>query len=828
MINKADMTEFLSLRDQYIENKFSKLNETQREAVFCNSSHLLILAGAGTGKTTTIINKINYLLKYGEAYRNSKTTREITEVDLFNLRQAMFNNGTVSKELEEVLGYNVPNPYRILAITFTNKAANEMKDRIARVVGVEASKQIQASTFHSLCAKLLRVEAAHTQYSKNFLIYDTEDVKKLIKDIIKEEYGGSTDVNIDIKTVKAYIDGRKSNREAFRVKRTADGTIIKPDYDDCMGDDITKVYEYIGYIYNQRLKKLDAMDFEDLLVNMVELLEGNPDILKKYSQRYKYIFVDEYQDTNKIQEQLISLLESYWHNLCVVGDDDQSIYAFRGASIDNILTFNKRYDNTEVIKLTQNYRSTSNILNLANSIIANNKDRLGKDLWTESGEGDYINLNEYYDDRDEAKGVVNEIKSEHLSLKDTAILYRFNYQSSALEKELVKMNVPYRIVGGTKFYDRKEIKDIIAYLSLIVNSRDDVRLERIINVPARKIGKTTISKLKSIAKMKDRSMLQVCEDAEYYKELSSASRKLKDFYNLISLLRNAMYGDDSPSNMIKEVLDLTGYLNIYKGTVDEDTRKQNIDQLIKNAMDFEADAKDSGESGSLEAFLENISLLSDIDNAEFKRNAVTLMTMHSSKGLEYDNVFLVGWDATKFPSPKEPKDEEERRLAYVGITRARKRLYISHCENSYVYGSVEYSGLSKFVYELDTNLCTGNLIEETGSSTAGDIYTETEQGRNTGANGLDGLNIGNISKHEIIDTPEHTSGNHTRNDFIAGLLDGITEENGIRPGDNLYVETIGELTVDRIEKKGEITLVFYTSRTGSGCFIQEFCNIQHR
>ena len=700
-----NLEEYLNLRDKYIEQRFLSLNESQRTAALKTQGPELILAGAGSGKTTVLINRIINLLKFGTAYGSLRYSDEflcdsvIKELD--NWKSSGYRSDIqLSTKTELAMAVDVPKPYNILAITFTNKAANELKNRIGKAVGDDLAKDIQASTFHSLCAKILRKEYKSTAFSSHFTIYDTDDSKRLLKDIIKYKFGSDEEIslNLDVQTALDYIS--KFKDELCTVEDIKERISLM---------DINSIeYKYMSLYddYQKELKKADAMDFGDLIMQVVLLFNSNQDIKDKYSNRYKYILIDEYQDINKAQQYLIENLASSWLNICVVGDEDQSIYGFRGASVDYILNFPKVYPCVFKIKLEQNYRSTKNIIGLANSIIENNKNRFDKQLWTENKIGTKIAVSEHGSSDKEAEYIVEQIKSNGLSFKDTTILYRLNSQSSSIEQVFMKHKIPYRIVGGLRFFDRKEIKDILAYLYILDNPNDKTRLKRIINVPARKIGNTTIEKVEALANKENLSILEVCNNIDKFSSnygLSRSKKALKDFYDLYKKLRFDVDKISLP-DLIHYVYTQTGY-DIYLDSMSgAEDRKLNINKLEELANSYE----NGHPNAKLSEFLEEISLISDADTYNNDSDAVTLMTIHSSKGLEFKNVFLIGWADGIFPSQRalssdniEYAIEEERRLAYVAITRAMEHLYITWSDYSYLWGQYKYYKPSRFISELN-------------------------------------------------------------------------------------------------------------------------------
>lgn len=606
-----------------MQEKLKKMNPRQLEAVLHTEGPLLILAGAGSGKTTVLINRIAY-----------------------------------------IIDQSLAKPWQILAITFTNKAAGELKERLTAMLG-DTGGDVWAATFHSTCARILRRDGDRIGYSSHFTVYDTDDSKRLVKDCQKA-------LNIDDKMI--------SHKSILsEISHAKDSMLSPADYQAAAGSDfrlakIGAVYE----LYQKRLREADAMDFDDLLGNTVELFRQCPDVLEYYQNRFRYIMVDEYQDTNQVQYEFVRLLAGKSKNLCVVGDDDQSIYKFRGATIENIMSFEKSYPNAKVIRLEQNYRSTKNILNAANAVISNNEERKGKTLWTENPEGDKIQIHTSSNEQDEAGFVATTILEQVAKgrkYSDFAVLYRMNSQSNILEKVFVKSGIPYRIIGGHRFYERREIRDMIAYLSVINNPSDEIRLRRIVNQPKRSIGDKTIATASEIAGALGESLLEVLGRADEFDSLRRASVKLKAFYDMMQELIDAN-DDESVSlhELYELILEKTGYIEALRGEKEEaETRIENINELASNLLKFQ---EENGEEATLSAFLEEVSLMTDIDNYDETADTVVMMTMHSAKGLEFPVVFLPGFEEGIFPGLQaiyDPNEiQEERRLCYVAITRRRK------------------------------------------------------------------------------------------------------------------------------------------------------------
>ena len=685
--------EFINLRKRIIARDFNKMNDMQKKAVFKVNGPLLVLAGAGSGKTTVLVNRIANIVKYGNAYYDCDVPSFVNDEYIHSLKNFL-ENENINFPIS-TLSVSPAKPWQILAITFTNKAANELKDRLVKMLGDDGNS-IWAATFHSTCARILRQHADKIGYSKNFTVYDTDDSKRLIKDC-------QNILKIDDK-----ILSHKSIMSS--ISRAKDSLISFNEYCKAAGSDyrliqIGKVYD----MYQRRLKDADAMDFDDLLLNTVTLFKKSPETLEYYQNRFHYIMVDEYQDTNKVQYEFIKLLAGNRRNLCVVGDDDQSIYKFRGATIENIMNFEKNYKDAKTIRLEQNYRSTQNILDAANAVISNNSERKGKTLWTKNGSGEKISVHTAYSESDEANYIVdtiNDIVFNGKSYSDIAILYRMNAQSNTIEKMFVKSGIPYRIIGGYRFYERKEIRDMIAYLSVINNPNDDLRLRRIINQPKRSIGDKTVTKVSELSEQTGESMLEIMRRADEFSELLRCANKLKDFANLIDSLIEAANSNISLYELYNFMLKKIDYINALKSEKDEsESRIENINELASNIIKYQ---EELSENASLSGFLEEVSLMTDIDNYNSDSNAVTLMTMHSAKGLEFPVVFLPGFEEGIFPGNQsiyQPDElEEERRLAYVGITRAKSLLYITNAESRMLFGSTSNNRPSRFLSEIPEEL----------------------------------------------------------------------------------------------------------------------------
>ena len=736
--------EFCKLRDTYIEKQFGRLNEMQRAAVFTTSGPLLILAGAGSGKTTVLVNRIANLIRFGSAHGSSWTPREVTEDDVKALRTALMTGTDAPSWLDGMLRKDAVRSWNVMAITFTNKAAGELKERLRNMLGGEEGDEVFASTFHSACVRILRRWAEEIGYPRSFTIYDTDDSQRVMKTVYKE-------LSVDDKffPVKSAINQMSRWKDQLVSPAEALQTPAK----DTKGALAARVYA----AYEKKLKEAGAFDFDDLIYQTVQLLAEHKEARDFYQNKYRYLLVDEYQDTSVAQFRLVSLLTGPEKNICVVGDDDQSIYRFRGATIENILNFERVYPGTKTIRLEQNYRSTSNILNAANCVIQHNTERKGKTLWTQNGEGDKVQVYTAENEQDEASHIAD-IIGQHLRegghLADHAILYRMNAQSAPLESYFTRAGIPHKIVGGQRFNDRKEVKDIHSYMSIVANPRDDVRLRRIINEPARKIGATTIDVIADLAGQEGVSMLEIIRHADQYAKLSRAIAPLYKFYQIYERLQDSLE-NKTLDEFASDVIEITGYkamleADAAKGHEDAADRLQNLGQLVNNVKNY---CDQQGEEASLEGYLEDIALISDIDNYNESADQVVLMTIHSAKGLEFPYVFLIGMEEGVFPSEmskySEADLEEERRLAYVGITRAKKELYISNSVTRMLYGRTQRNEPSRFLREIEPE-----YLEETRSPVLeqrsrlggwGSSYSDTVPGGASGYSGASGWGRGSSS-----------------------------------------------------------------------------------
>lgn len=658
------------------------LNAMQQEAVNQTEGPLLILAGAGSGKTTVLVNRVQH-----------------------------------------IIGSGLAAPWQVLAITFTNKAAGEIRERLINAIGPEAN-DIWAYTFHSCCARILRRFADRLGYTSHFTIYDTDDQKRVMKHCQKALE--ISDKILHHKSILSEISSAKDSLVDYdEYKKLAQNDFRKARIADC--------YE----LYQKELLKSDAMDFDDIIFNTVRLLEGNPDVLELYQKQFKYVMVDEYQDTSHAQYILVSLLAGGYNNICVVGDDDQSIYRFRGATIENILSFENQYKNARVIRLEQNYRSTQNILDAANAVIANNKNRKGKNLWTQAGSGEKIIFNTLEDEAAEASFIAQEILKNVKNgkkMSDHAVLYRMNAQSRNIEITFAKSGIPHKVIGGNRFFDRKEIKDVISYFAVINNPADNVRLQRIINVPKRGIGDTMFANVMEIATGLGLSAFEVCERADEFQKTLRSAQKLQGFAAMIRHFQDCLDDDMPLSDLLQEVLDKTNYFDY----LDEDPesaedRKNNINELSSMFIKYQEEDADF----ELSDFLEDVALVADIDSYNEDDDAVVLMTLHSAKGLEFPIVFIPGMEESVFPGNQsvysEEDLEEERRLAYVGITRAKEKLYLLNARRRMLYGTTNRNQASRFLREIPLSVTDDITVQSYVPHSKFGSFTQPAHGSSSSA-----------------------------------------------------------------------------------------------
>lgn len=739
-----------------MQNLIEGLNDKQKEAVLATEGPCLVIAGAGSGKTKVLTHKIAYLL----SEKNVK-------------------------------------PWNILSITFTNKAANEMKQRVEKLVG-EASQEMWLGTFHSICVRILRRFIDRIGFDTTFLIFDSTDQRTLVKECIKSI--GLDDKLFTDRSVLSEISNGKNDMlepKAYQVKYNGDFRKEK----------IGEVYE----LYQKKLKENNALDFDDIINYTIKILTENPDVLEYYTEKFKYVLVDEYQDTNKAQFMLVSILASKYGNITVVGDNDQGIYSFRGADITNILNFEKDFPGSKIVKLEQNYRCTGNILKAANAVIKNNENKYDKKLWTENEEGKLPCIYKAEDEYDEASYIVKQINmlkmEEYLKLSDFAILYRMNSQSRAIEDIFRRENIPYKIIGGLKFYERKEIKDIIAYLRLIFNTSDNLSLKRIINEPKRGIGKTSLDNIQDISDKTGKSMYEIIKYAEQY-ELNRVKANSIQFVEVIEELRKQV--NQIPiSELIKLTLNKTGYVKALENenTIEAESRIQNLEEFLTVAIEFEEQMAEN----TLAEFLESISLTSDIDNMEESEDTVTLMTLHSAKGLEFPVVFLVGMEEGIFPGYKsigEIKElEEERRLFYVGITRAMQYLYLTCAKRRTIFGSTSYNQMSRFLKEIPKDLLDGyEEIDNEDNNSFKDSNYGWEYGTNY-AGKVKTYKFDNVEKIPEVKEKVGAFQFRTAESFLNSLNkkagDRQVDITKYKEGQRIYHKKFGEGTINKIEQEGE-------------------------
>ena len=758
-----------------MQNLIEGLNDKQKEAVLATEGPCLVIAGAGSGKTKVLTHKIAYLI----SEKNVK-------------------------------------PYNILAITFTNKAASEMKQRVEKIVG-DVAQEMWMGTFHSICVRILRRFIDRIGFDTSFLIFDTSDQKTVVKECLKA-------LNIDDKafsdrSVLSEISNAKNEMltpKAYQAKYSGEFRKEK----------IGQVYE----LYQKRLRENNAIDFDDIINYTIDILSENPDVLQYYTEKFKYVLVDEYQDTNKAQFTLVTILASRYGNITVVGDNDQGIYSFRGADISNILNFEKDFPGTKIIKLEQNYRCTGNILKAANAVIKHNENKYEKKLWTENEEGSLPCLYQAEDEYDEANYVVKQIEhlktEEYLKPKDFVILYRMNAQSRAIEDILRRENIPYKIVGGLKFYERKEIKDTIAYLRLIHNTSDNLSLKRIINEPKRGIGKTSLDKIQEISDRTGTSMYEIIKHAEEF-ELNRVKANAEEFINLIEELRLKKQ-ELSISELLKEVLNKSGYTRALEleNTVEAETRMQNLEEFLTVAIEFEEESADN----TLPEFLESITLSSDVDEMQDEDNTVTLMTLHSAKGLEFPVVFLVGMEEGIFPGYKsigEPKElEEERRLFYVGITRAKQFLHLTCAKHRTIFGSTSYNAVSRFIKEIPDNLLDG-VVNHDQEEKFNDMSYNWEYGKTS---------AGKVTTYKFDEAkteikPKSTYQFRTAESFLSSLsqkqASSEVDITKYKEGMRIYHKKFGEGIIQKIEAEGDdYKLDIQFDKSGHKRLMAKFANLE--
>lgn len=736
--------EYLKLKKEALRKYFGKMNEPQQAAVFTVNGPVLILAGAGSGKTTVLVNRIANMVHFGNAYNNDSCAASLCDDDLVFLSAYIKSGeGDLARLREIICDSSEVKAWSILAITFTNKAAGELRDRLAKMLG-DSGKDVLAATFHSACVRILRQEIEALGYAKNFTIYDSDDSQRIIKSCLAAQ--NVSEKQFPPKTVLGIISGAK------------DKLITPQDFEsEAEGDYRKQIIARVYSAYQARLFSANALDFDDIIRLTVELFQKFPDVLDHYQNRFKYIMVDEYQDTNGAQYRLVSMLSAKFKNLCVVGDDDQSIYKFRGATIENILSFEEQFKGCTTIRLEQNYRSTQNILSAANSVICNNKGRKEKKLWTSSGEGAKITVYKAVDEQAESKYVSETILANikaGMNYADHAILYRMNAQSNSLERAFVASGIPYKVVGGLRFYDRKEIKDVVAYLSVINNPSDMLRLKRIINEPKRGIGDATVAGIEEVSAELNILPLEIMMNAREYPLLAKKCTVLAELAKMFDDLTDAATALPL-DELLDEVLDKTGYLRYMTSLGEEGiTRIENINEFKSTIQNY----KNVAEEPSLSGFLEEISLYTDVDKLSEESDTVVMMTMHAAKGLEFPQVFIIGMEEGIFPGTRsletEADLEEERRLAYVGITRAKEKLYITHAAQRMLFGQTGRNLQSRFVREIE-----GDLIDRVDS-----ITKTLKSGKANAAMQANAYSLQNQLAHKKAEV----AGHRANVDFAAG------------------------------------------------------------
>ncbi|MBP3501887.1 MAG: DNA helicase PcrA [Clostridia bacterium] len=765
-----------------MQDLLNSLNDKQKEAVLATEGPCLVIAGAGSGKTKVLTHKIAYLM--AEKYIK---------------------------------------PWNILAITFTNKAANEMKERVQNLVG-EAANDMWIGTFHSICVRILRKFIDRIGFDNSFIIFDTSDQKTVVKECLKE-------LKIDDKlfTDKSVMY-EISNAKNEMLEPKAYATKYSGEF---RKETIAKIYE----LYQKKLKENNAIDFDDIINFTIKILTENTDILEYYTNKFEYVLVDEYQDTNKAQFTLVTLLASKYGNITVVGDNDQGIYSFRGADITNILNFEKDFPGTKIVKLEQNYRCTGNILKAANAVIKHNTVKYDKKLWTENDEGNKPCIYSGEDEYDEASYIVNEInhlrREEYYKYSDFAVLYRMNSQSRAIEDILRRENIPYKIIGGLKFYERKEIKDIIAYLRLIFNGNDNLSLKRIINEPKRGIGKTSLDAIQEVADSNGISMYEVIKNAEQY-GLNRVYVNTREFIEQIENLK-AKKDEIKISDLIKETLRTTGYTQALKNenTIEAESRIQNLDEFLTVAIEFE----DESAENTLGNFLEGITLTTDLDNSDTSEDSVTLMTLHSAKGLEFPVVFLVGMEEGIFPGYKsigeEKELEEERRLFYVGITRAKEYLNLTCARRRTIFGSTSYNQVSRFVKEIPKDLLEGydDVIGNNKTESFGDTGYKWEYGTSASNNRVKTYTV---DTYKIPTAAASTNNNtgfafKTAESFLNSLnkKQATVDISQYKEGQRVYHKKFGEGTINKLESEGDDYKVDISfDKSGNKRLMAKFAGLQ--
>ncbi len=768
-MTEQQIARFVAARRRYIESQFHNLNSEQRRAVLTTDGPLLLLAGAGSGKTTVLINRIANLMRFGCASDSLEVPDTVTAEDVQFLESLISPISDADRARADYLCALSPAaPWSIIAITFTNKAANELKNRLTDMLGPEG-QDVWAMTFHSACCRILRKDIDRLGYSQRFTIYDTADSERIMKEVIR-------DMGLDDKTFPAKYVLNLISREKDKMVTPEQMLQNIEESGDIRLLHVARAYQN----YQQRLKNNDAVDFDDIILLTVRLLQEYEDVRTYYQQKFRYVLVDEYQDTNHMQYLLTSLLAGGYENICVVGDDDQSIYRFRGATIENILNFEKHYPTAKTIRMEQNYRSTQAILNAANAVISHNIGRKGKRLWTANGTGELITIYEAGDETAEASYVAGQIisGSKGKNFKDYAILYRTNAQSNALEYALKRSGIPYRVIGGMRFFDRAEVKDMLSYLCVIHNRTDDLRLHRIINNPPRGLGAKTIEQADRLAQAEGKGLYQVVSDPYSYGPLEKAAGKLMQFTVMIEELSQLLEDGMSLPDFYEELMIRSGYIAMLesKPTEENKTRLENIRELKSSIIAYVQNA----EAPSLAGFLEEIALYTDIEEYSEGDDAVVMMTMHTAKGLEFPNVFLVGFEDGLFPGMRaigeHDEMEEERRLCYVAITRAKRTLTISHARQRMLYGRTNASLPSRFLREIPESVSVKKGGYHTPSGYSGSIRYSSAPSHGTQTNQKTYLSALSPSKPVSLDLNKGDTVQHTA--FGRGLVLSVVKMGG--------------------------------------------------
>ena len=802
-----DNQTYQQLKRAILQRRFSHLNPMQRQAVLAVEGPVLILAGAGSGKTTVLIHRIACLLQFGLASVRQDDMPPLSEED-WRILELAAADGSYMERAGQLIAHDAPAPWNILAITFTNKAAGELRARLAGMLGTRG-EDVHAATFHAACSRILRAEIEALGYNRNFTIYDTDDSVRVIKDAMAELH--ISDKNFAPKALLG------------NISRAKDKMLTPEGLRQSAGDNFAlQVTARIYGRYQQMLKDANALDFDDIILLTVKLFQQFPEVLQKYQRRYRYIMVDEYQDTNHAQYLLVSLLAAHG-NLCVVGDDDQSIYKFRGATIENILSFEQQFGQTKVIRLEQNYRSTGTILDAANAVISRNSQRKGKTLWTQNSRGEKVLYHKAADEQREAHFIASTIRKNHekgAKYSDHAILYRMNALSSTLEQMFIRQGIPYRIIGGLKFFDRKEVKDILAYLAVLNNPDDSLRLRRIINEPKRGIGEATMNTAQQVAESLGQSLYRTLQTAEEYAPLSGKSRALMEFTAMMDGIAESV--DEVPLiETLEQVLDQSGYVRALEAKNDMESRGrlENIGELKTTILKY----MEETEEPSLSGFLEEIALYTDLDNLSEDDDKVVLMTLHSAKGLEFPYVFITGLEEGIFPGQQaiyEPTElEEERRLAYVGITRAKRELYLTGAAQRMLFGRTTRNRPSRFVGEIPGELMkTEDETERFGSYHSG-------YGERTGYGSGYGARQTSVYRPNKLGSSPAPAPAAPRPRPAVPAAEPFT----LKTGDRVYHKTFGEGSILKIEPMGgDHLLTIHFDKVGAKRLMATFARLEKR